>query len=378
MEKQIVSEFNKKAKSLIYTYSDKIVLSKIPFLTPDIIQANFNKRWDLDSILQHSYLTMSLLTFLKNNITEGYCWPRGFNIVCQNTSISISIVKEFRNELDILNNAEKIVSHATLDIVKFIIDEYGDSIPELFEWISRNPNVNDQFVYRYYDNDWNWSLLSRYMQMSEDFIRDNDFAIDFVFLANNPSLTSKIFEKYHNKVWNWILLSKNPSIMTLEFYKKYTHIIEKTRVCRYSKYIMEIIDDNPDGDWNWKYVSINKNINIEFVKRYQHKSLDFSLLSSNSGIQLDDIINNYSISWNWKYISRHPNLTICFITRYSYKDWDWDYINNHQSFSIEIQDTIKGIAATTIQRQLKICMYNPNYKMCWGIMDKKYDDTKST
>lgn len=370
MEQKIISEFTRKANSIIYTYSDKIVLSNIPFLTTDIIRAHPNERWNLDSILERSYLTIPLLTIFKDSITDLNLWYK----VCKNYSLSIDIVKEFRDELDIYHNAEIIVTHATLDIVDFIIEEYKDSISDLFDWISRNKRIDEKYVYKYYSYDWDWDLLSKTMIMSEQFIHDNHFIINFAFLANNPSFTINIFEKYRAKVLNWIFLSKNSDIMTLEFYKKYAHRIEINRVCHYSKYIIDIINDNPDDNWKWNHVCRNQYINIDFVKKYIHKPLDFNSLSCNPAIKLDDIIANPSLDWKWESISMHPELTVSFFTRYSYRDWNWKFINKYQTFSIEIQDIIKNIAATTIQRQLRICMYNPNYKMCKSILGKRYDD----
>jgi hypothetical protein len=67
-----------------------------------------------------------------------------------------------------------------------------------------NHNITMDFIERYPDKEWNWSLIS-----------------------NNPNITMDIIEKYSDKEWSWFVISINPNIT------------------------MDIIEKYPDKKWNW-------------------------------------------------------------------------------------------------------------------------------
>jgi hypothetical protein len=79
---------------------------------------------------------------------------------------------------------------------------------------------------------------------------------------------------------------------------------------------MQIIEDNPSLQWHWDYISMNPNINIDFITKNDDKFIYFNWLelSKNEGISIKDI-ENHNYSWNWNGISINPNITIDFIQK---------------------------------------------------------------
>ena len=65
-----------------------------------------------------------------------------------------------------------------------------------------------------------------------------------------------LLEKYPDKPWNWRWISMNPNI-TVDF-----------------------IEKHPDKPWDWEGISMNPNITIDFIEKHIDR-LDFMGLSQN-------------------------------------------------------------------------------------------------
>ena len=81
--------------------------------------------------------------------------------------------------------------------------------------------------------------------------------------------------------------------------------------------------------WNYNGISINKTINIEFVKQNLNKNWTWSYLSQT--IKLEDIISNPDLFWSYNYMSYNKTITFEFILQNMNKEWNWGIIfsNNH-------------------------------------------------
>ena len=55
---------------------------------------------------------------------------------------------------------------------------------------------------------------------------------------------------------------------------------------------MEIIEKNPNKQWNWYWISNNPNITIEFIEKNIDK-IDFKYLSMNKFILYNKIVKKY-------------------------------------------------------------------------------------
>jgi hypothetical protein len=88
---------------------------------------------------------------------------------------------------------------------------------------------------------------------------DKPFDWGLYGISSNPIITLKWIETFPDKPWLFggDGLSCNPNL-TIEWIEKY-----------------------PDKPWDWRYISSNKNISYELLKKYIDK-IDFTYLSKNT------------------------------------------------------------------------------------------------
>ena len=72
---------------------------------------------------------------------------------------------------------------------------------------------------------------------------------------------------------------------------------------------LDMVEANPDKEWDWKTLSLNPNI-MFVVKTNPDKEWDWGILSSNLNLTMDVVKANPDKSWNWYGLSSNPNLTI--------------------------------------------------------------------
>lgn len=143
---------------------------------------------------------------------------------------------------------------------------------------------------------------------------------------------TKFLEEYPNKNWNWNFISENPNI-TIGYIKMH-----------------------PTFPWHFKNIFKNPNLTIDFIlsnigkiNRLQRrinktnvtfrvKTIIWNEISKNPGIKLKDIIDNPNLSWNWKEISKNPNLTLNFILSNLNKNWDFRYLGGLEIITIDFID----------------------------------------
>jgi hypothetical protein len=108
-------------------------------------------------------------------------------------------------------------------------------------------------------------------------------------------MTSKFFELINLKVWDCPDISSNPNTA------------------------FDIIQANPDKDWNWIYISQNPNITWDIIVENPDKVWDWSIISMKPNI-------------TWEIIQSNPNITIDIIQANPHKPWDWNVISRHKFY----------------------------------------------
>ncbi len=162
-----------------------------------------------------------------------------------------------------------------------------------FDYEESKINDINTFVENNIDKDWDWNELSANIHIFP------------------------LFLKYSDKGWNIRKIFSNPTI-TFDNMRKYRKLYE-----------LQV---------NWKRVSDNKNLTIDFIEKYINKNWNWGKLLDNNIITkefLEDCIGN-SFDWNfvskhkiiyWPFISKY-NLIISqkFIEKYIDKQWEWNYL----------------------------------------------------
>ena len=98
----------------------------------------------------------------------------------------------------------------------------------------------------------------------------------------------------------------------------------------------------------------------------------------NPNITCEIIQNNPDKHWHWKWISKNPNITCEIIQNNPDKDWWWGYISlNTMEKGKEkwINDKrLRIIKALQIQRHWRNCSCNPQYVLARQLIVKRLKD----
>lgn len=140
------------------------------------------------------------------------------------------------------------------------------------------------------------------------------------------TVLTDLVEKNIDKPWDWKKLSKNNN-MTLEF-----------------------IQSHLDKPWDWYEISDRDDINLEFIERFMTRlswmrllrkaviTLDFiekhiDFFTDATSIGVDSTrpkrkISNFS-KHNWINLTFNPNLTLDFIQKYIDQEWHWNILSEN-------------------------------------------------
>ena len=69
---------------------------------------------------------------------------------------------------------------------------------------------------------------------------------------------------------------------------------------------MEIIQANPDKQWNWERISKHPNITWEIIQANPYYPWDWEYVSQNTNITWEFIQANPDKEWSWLWISLNP------------------------------------------------------------------------
>ena len=109
---------------------------------------------------------------------------------------------------------------------------------------------------------------------------------------------------------------------------------------------LDIINANPEIDWNWELLSYCKYISLESIVANLDKPWNWDTISTYPNITWDFINANLDIPWNWTQISMHPNITEDIIEKNINKKvkgkliWKWGSVSKNKNIT-EIQTSVK-------------------------------------
>jgi hypothetical protein len=323
---------------------DKIEYIKSkPNILSILLERYPDKGWNLNYLSENP----CAIEYIKNHPEK--CW--NWDLVNLNDNIDIELLRLYRDRMyrwDLFTKNHNI----TIDIIS-----KNSDLPWDYSQISKNPNIN---VFDIENNPyifWNFDDLSLNTNISEDFIKahpeynwnyanilygDRDLSIDFIskYITNiekskittrsgcfviellfsklNPRVLEFVGEKFGDKFesWVWYEMSKNPYLNTT--------IIEK------------FINKNLD----WYYISaINKNLKIDFIRKYIHK-FDIFYLCQNPCITADfvDEHKDTETPINWYYTLKNSNIDCKYIEKYIQEKSlyrIWECISSNHGLNID-------------------------------------------
>ena len=146
------------------------------------------------------------------------------------------------------------------------------------------------------------------------------------YIQSRPNFVDIYFKKYNYSLEDHL---SNPNL-SLSVLKQYVETNKR-----------KILHDTELED----SISSNPNITLKFVKQHRYIHFNWSLLSENMIISMDEVMNNLHLPWdfkglcnnpwisyydiekysvlqNWKELSRRLNLPTEFVVKYKCKSWD--------------------------------------------------------
>jgi hypothetical protein len=99
---------------------------------------------------------------------------------------------------------------------------------------------------------------------------------------------------------------------------------------------MDIIEQNLDQPWDFKYVSLNPNLTFEFIQKYRNKFiLWWDFISEHKCITWEHIQNHPELFWSCYGIFCNPNITMDIVEQYFDKKWKNCFIDTNINLTFE-------------------------------------------
>lgn len=235
---------------------DMISLSSNPNITKEFILNNHQFGWKHHLLIQNPNLTVEDLTSLLK-ITEQELFKKYAIVLFYNPNITIQYIEKYMYQMYDYN-----------------FDDFTKSI--IVKNISSHPSVPMKFILKHPQYNWD---------------------IDSVF--KNP-----------NFYWEF----KDPIIdMFIHYHSFDTHSLSRHtfELSKNSNITLSIIQNNPHFPWNYRGISQNPNITLDWVKHVHYScSIDFDwfAISKNPSITETHIIEYPDLPWSNKGISQNPNI----------------------------------------------------------------------
>lgn len=209
-------------------------ISKNLNISSDFVLKNLNKPWDWNIINERT---------CENVLGQIYNYSRCL-IGSDNYEEDTDVISEI-DENEILQNFDKFdnIDWSEASRSRYVSQEFIEkclTFPWDWDWygLSRNPNIQEDFIKKYINKNWNWEMLSKNTNIRFDFIFENldkswnwgnlsrspyineeviergeKLGITWIWdcwgLSNNPNVTTRLVKKYLNKNWDWKCLSSN-------------------------------------------------------------------------------------------------------------------------------------------------------------------------
>ena len=223
---------------------------------------------------------------------------------------------------------------------QFFISKLREN-PDLWDWkcMSLNKNITWDIVSKNPDLPWDWSALSKNNNITWDIIKSNiKSPWDWQCISWKGYITVEIVEEYSDLRWNWRSLSWNDNLVNnedvvIKHLDKNWSFYEKLSTIYYSDRVYE---SSMDKSWNWKIISANPKLSIDFICLHlDDKPWDWTRLSERNDLTWDIIAYHLDKPWDWsKFCSQ--TITWDHMSQHLDKNWNWYGISRFRPLTLDI------------------------------------------
>ena len=90
---------------------------------------------------------------------------------------------------------------------------------------------------------------------------------------------------------------------------------------------------------HFSIISQHKNVRVDILRQYSKIPWDYYSLTRDIDFEL--VIENLDLPWNFKYLSRHPDLNNEILKRNIDLDWDFKYLSCNTPFQFSFWTLLK-------------------------------------
>jgi hypothetical protein len=338
----------------------------------------YHDKISFEHLVQNEHMSLRLIEYLRQNGFEDRLTG---DVMSYSRHITLPFIKKHQfldwnyAQVGYHMLLKNYISPTQLDTIL-----HNKHIPTIHHFINYAKNLNLDHVINHSSIEWSWSMLSGGLPF--EVIQEHpDLHWDSRGMSANPTLDLDYVLASPDKEWLY------------------------PNICRYNQNVNTILRDASmwqkldgfDQDFDfWWYVSFNKHITIEIIKKYADTykynldwgyvsriiplndmlanpdlPWDYTSLSYNPTLQLEFVLKNRDVVWDWPKVSQHATFDFeRFNTEYITKwHWDWKMLCMNKSFlhvsqnELE-QKAMKVIASNKIKRQFKESISNPTYLLC--------------
>jgi hypothetical protein len=327
-------------------------------LTLELLLNNLDLNWNWDKISARDFVTFDVVkkySDLKWN----------FNVLLSNKNFTWAIINsnEFRSlfekyfikKLQLNNKEGNILAYSGyyMDIEKSAIIEncITEDINLNMFYISQNPSITLDIIENHIGLNWDWYELSRNMCITEEFLSKYiNLKWDYSYILSRKEISWNFFEKYfdvlNRKYDDFMeLISKHVNV-TIDILDKYNNIMwDYTWVSLNPNINIEYILNNLDKGWDWYFLTTHQNISFDDIKNNLDLPWNFDVLTSSIKVKINDIFSTINIiDWDLKMISYNPNIRECDVLKNMHFQWDWGLLSrNHNLNVLKLKENIKNL-----------------------------------
>ena len=214
-----------------------------------------------------------------------------------------------KNDNDIFDDDDELKNKPYIyNIFKLIQNKYPNyKIPIQLTFIFEPDSLN-------YDNltENEWSNISRYGSLSDDFIREFQDKLDWSNISYYQKLSESIIREFKDKV-NW-------------FYITFYQILSESFIIEFLDYV------------NWQNISQNQKLSEELIREFKDQ-VNWYWISSFQKLS-EEFIREFQDKVEWSRISSYQKLSESFIREFKDK-LDKNYLLRNTNLSDELKEKIK-------------------------------------
>lgn len=223
--------------------------------------------------------------------------------------------------------------------------------PELpwgYSWTALNPNMTLNFAIHHPLIVRNILDIASSVNITMDEVLEHEGILGslkhvWTRASENPNLTVDFVNAHPEKPWDYKKLSMHPMI-TREFVLENANNTDANKQLSFillssnTSIDIDLVLELQDKDWFWKDVAKNPSISPSYL--FTHPTLPWKLehLVQNPNINEDDIpiirtklegANPEYSEEVWKRLSKHPNITIEYMLRHPEIKWNWNFASDN-------------------------------------------------